>query len=153
MSEVNMKRRALVGAGALLGLLLAVPKAVLAAAWPKEAFSASSADAALSALLGGETIQPSEQIELEAPEIAENGAVVPISVRSTLPQVESISLVVEKNPRPLAASFELPPGTMADVSARIKMGETSDVIAVVKTANGTFSTKRMVKVTIGGCGG
>ena len=153
MSEVNLKRRMLIGAGALLGVLVAVPKAVLAAAWPKDAFGASDAQSAMAKLLGGATVQPSDQIELEAPEIAENGAVVPISVKTTLPQVESIGIVVEKNPRPLAASFEFPSGTIPDVSARIKMGETSDVIAVVKTANGTFSTKRMVKVTIGGCGG
>ena len=153
MTEVNLKRRMLVQAGAVVSLLAAVPRLLLVAAWPKDAFGASDAQAALASLLGGQSPQPSDQITLEAPEIAENGAVVPISVSTTLGQVESISIVVEKNPRPLAASFEIPPGTLPDISARIKMGETSDVIAVVKTANGTFSTKRMVKVTIGGCGG
>jgi len=67
--------------------------------------------------------------------------------------VESISIVVEHNPRPLAASFEIPAGTLPNVSSRIKMGETSDVIAVVKTDTGIYSTSKQVKVTIGGCGG
>jgi sulfur-oxidizing protein SoxY len=153
MSEINLKRRVLLQASAVMGLLAAAPRWLFAAAWPKDAFGASSAEAALASLLGGQSVQPSDQIELQAPEIAENGAVVPISVNTTLDQVESISIVVEKNPRPLAASFEIPQGTLPDVAARIKMGETSDVIAVVKTANGTFSTRRTVKVTIGGCGG
>jgi sulfur-oxidizing protein SoxY len=87
------------------------------------------------------------------PEIAENGAVVPVTVSTTLADVESISIVVKNNPRPLVASFEIPAGTLPDVSSRIKMGETSDVTAVVKTADGLYSTSRQVKVTIGGCGG
>jgi sulfur-oxidizing protein SoxY len=153
MSEINLKRRVLLQASAVMGLLAAAPRLLFAAAWPREAFGASSAEAALASLLGGQSLQASDQIDLQAPEIAENGAVVPISVNTTLDQVESISIVVEKNPRPLAASFEIPQGTLPDVAARIKMGETSDVIAVVKTANGTFSTRRTVKVTIGGCGG
>jgi sulfur-oxidizing protein SoxY len=153
MNEIDAGKRLLIRGGALLALLAALPKAVLAAAWPAGAFKATEADAALDTLLAGETVTPSEQIELTTPEIAENGAVVPISVSTTLKEVQSISIVVENNPRPLAANFEIPPGTLPEIASRIKMGETSDVIAVVKTANGTFSTKRMVKVTIGGCGG
>jgi sulfur-oxidizing protein SoxY len=87
------------------------------------------------------------------PEIAENGAVVPVTISTTLENVESISIVVRNNPRPLAASFEIPAGTLPDVSSRIKMGETSDVIAVVRTNTGIYSTSKQVKVTIGGCGG
>ena len=78
---------------------------------------------------------------------------VPISVETNLPNVQSISLIVDKNPRPLAIAFEIPPGTQANVACRIKMGETSPVRAVVKTADGLFSTEKEVKVTIGGCGG
>ncbi len=151
--QAEMKRRFLIKSVALLAAVAALPRVVLAAAWPQDWFSAASADGALQALLGGETLAESDQIELTAPEIAENGAVVPVTIRSTLPDVQSISIVVEKNPRPLAASFELPPGTLPEVSCRIKMGETSDVIAVVKTNSGAFSSRRMVKVTIGGCGG
>jgi len=143
----------LVRGTALLALLAAAPRILLAAAWPREAFGAKAADQALQTLLGIQSPQASDQIELEVPEIAENGAVVPITVNTALEGVEMVSIVVEKNPRPLAAAFEIPPGTLPEISCRIKMGETSDVMAVVKTANGVFSTSKMVKVTIGGCGG
>ena len=98
-------------------------------------------------------VTESSAISMKAPEIAENGAVVPVTISTTLPNVESISIVVEKNPRPLAASFEIPPGTLPEVSSRIKMGQTSQVMAVIKTDSGVFSASKEVKVTIGGCGG
>jgi sulfur-oxidizing protein SoxY len=96
---------------------------------------------------------PSDKITLGVPTIAENGAVVPVEVSTTLENVESISIVVAGNPRPLAASFELSGSVMPEISSRIKMGQTSDVMAVVKTDTGLFSTSKEVKVTIGGCGG
>jgi sulfur-oxidizing protein SoxY len=153
MNEIDRGKRLLIKGGALFALLAAIPKAVLAAAWPEGAFKATEAKTALDTLLDGQAVVPSDEIELTTPEIAENGAVVPVSISTTLKQVASISIVVENNPRPLAANFEIPQGTLPEISSRIKMGETSDVIAVVKTANGIFSTRRMVKVTIGGCGG
>ena len=107
----------------------------------------------MSTMFGTAESTPSDQITLKVPEIAENGAVVPVTVSTTLGNVESISIVVENNPRSLAASFEISAGTLPDVSSRIKMGETSDVIAVVKTDTGVYSTSKQVKVTIGGCGG
>jgi sulfur-oxidizing protein SoxY len=107
----------------------------------------------MTGLFGTTDTTASDQISLSAPEIAENGAVVPIEISTTLADVESISIVVPNNPRPLAASFEVPAGTLAEVECRIKMGETSDVMAVVKTSSGLFSTSKEVKVTIGGCGG
>jgi len=130
-----------------------MPKALLAAAWPDEAFGVTSADGALRELFGTTQFTPSDQVKLKAPEIAENGAVVPVTISTTLANVESISIVVEKNPRPLAATFEILPGTIPEIASRIKMGQTSDVLAVVKTADGIFSTSKQVKVTIGGCGG
>jgi sulfur-oxidizing protein SoxY len=151
--HTDLKKRLLLQGGAVLAVLVALPKTLLAAAWPKDAFGSSAATEALQNLLGTQSPQASDQIELKVPEIAENGAVVPVTVNTSLSDVESISIVVEKNPRPLAATFELPPGALPEVSCRIKMGETSDVMAVVKTANGVFSASRMVKVTIGGCGG
>ena len=102
-------------------------------------------------LLGTDQTAPTDQIRLKVPEIAENGAVVPVTISTALENVESISIVVENNPRPLAATFEILPGTLPDISSRIKMGETSDVIAVVKTDTGLYSTSKEVKVTIGGC--
>ena len=133
--------------------LASLPRPLLAAVWPKDSFGSTSASGALQTLLGADVTTPSSQIKMKIPEIAENGAVVPVSVTTDLQNVESISIIVEKNPRPLAASFELPPGTLPKISCRIKMGETSDVMAVVKTSNGIFSTSSEVKVTIGGCGG
>ncbi len=150
---MDVGRRLLLKGGAALAVLAALPRAVLAAVWPEKAFAATEADAAMSALFGATETTPSDQITLKVPEIAENGAVVPVTISTTLENVESISIVVENNPRPLAASFEIPAGTLPNVSSRIKMGETSDVVAVVKTQSGTYSATKQVKVTIGGCGG
>ena len=109
-------RRLFIKGSLALMALAAVPKALLAAAWPKNAFQSDAAGAALRELLGTDQTTPSDAITLTAPEIAENGAVVPISIETTLENVESVSLVVEKNPRPLAISFDLQPGAKADVA-------------------------------------
>ena len=110
-------------------------------------------DDAVQALLGVAEAAPSDKIPLKAPDIAENGAVVPIGVSADIDDVESISILVANNPSPLAASFDISPDAMADVSTRIKMGKTSDVIAVVKAGGKAYSVSKEVKVTIGGCGG
>jgi sulfur-oxidizing protein SoxY len=150
---MQLGRRLLLQGGMAFAALAAIPRALLAAAWPEKAFTQSAAAQAMTDLLGTDQTTPSDQIMLKVPQIAENGAVVPVTVTSTLENVESISIVVANNPRPLAATFELPPGTLPDLSSRIKMGQTSDVMAVVKTNTGIFSTSKQVKVTIGGCGG
>ena len=92
-------------------------------------------------------------MQLTAPDIAENGAVVPVGVVSTLAGVEAIAILVEKNPNPLAASFMLPAGTEPSVQTRVKMGQTSDVYALVKAGGKFFIAKKEIKVTLGGCGG
>jgi sulfur-oxidizing protein SoxY len=150
---MQIGRRLILRAGIAFAALAALPRTLLAAAWPASAFSAATATEAMNELLGTDQITPSDKINLDLPVIAENGAVVPITISTTLENVESISIVVEKNPRPLAATFEIMSGTLPEVSSRIKMGETSDVMAVVKTDSGIFSTSKQVKVTIGGCGG
>jgi len=150
---MDVGRRLLLKGSVALAALAALPRTLLAATWPEKAFAASEADAAMSTLFGTNESTPSDRITLKVPEIAENGAVVPVTISTTLENVESISIVVRNNPRPLAASFEIPAGTLPDVSSRIKMGETSDVIAVVRTNTGIYSTSKQVKVTIGGCGG
>jgi sulfur-oxidizing protein SoxY len=150
---MHIGRRIFVKGGLALAALVALPRALLAAAWPEKAFNETTAKGAMLDLLGSNQPVPSDQINLKAPEIAENGAVVPLKIRTTLPNVESISIVVEKNPRPLAAMMEILPGTHTEISCRIKMRETSDVMVVVKTDSGLFSTSKEVKVTIGGCGG
>jgi len=150
---MQTSKRILLKGIAALGALAVLPRAALAAVWPTAAFSSTVAKQAMTELFGTDQTTPSDQIVLRIPEIAENGAVVPVSISTTIENVESISIVVPKNPRPLVANFEMLPGTLADVSCRIKMGETSDVMAVVKTDAGLFSTAKEVKVTIGGCGG
>jgi sulfur-oxidizing protein SoxY len=101
---------------------------------------------------GGRKPVENRDITLETPNIAEDGAVVPISVESRLPQVEAILIFVEKNPNPLAARFQLDQSMESFVSLRIKMNETSDVIAVVKSGNEFFSVRKKVTVVVGGCG-
>lgn len=156
MNELNLKRRlflqTLAVGGALLGTsLIAVRQAL--AAWNETAFTADNLDGAMKAMFADEQPTASDRITLKAPDIAENGAVVPVSVETDLENVESISIIVTDNPSPLTASFEMTPETVADVSTRIKMGKTSNVIAVVKADGKLYSTQKEVKVTIGGCGG
>ncbi len=131
---------------------LLTPKTVMAA-WPKAAFEAKNVDAALNAALGSANVSNSSKIKLKAPDIAENGAVVPITVTSSISGTESISILVPKNASPMTATFNLGANTEGYVSTRIKMGKTSDVVVVVKAGGKLFSTKKQVKVTIGGCGG
>jgi sulfur-oxidizing protein SoxY len=152
-SGMQKSKRLFIKGLAALSALAVLPRAALAAVWPQAAFSKDAASAAMTELFGTDQTTQSDQITLRIPEIAENGAVVPVTISTTLDNVESISIVVENNPRPLVASFEMLPGTLPEVSCRIKMGQTSDVMAVVKTSTGLYSTAKEVKVTIGGCGG
>jgi len=138
--------------GVAAGAGLLVPGQVLAA-WPKQAFAEKSLDAALSALLGSNQMSESADVSIKAPEIAENGAVVPITVTTGLKDVESISILAPNNPSPLVASFDCGPGAHGFASTRIKMGKSGDVIAVVKSGGNLYSARKNVKVTIGGCGG
>jgi sulfur-oxidizing protein SoxY len=149
---MQLSRRLFLGGSVALAALLAMPRALLAA-WPAKAFASDGASGAMNELFGTDQATPSSAISLDAPEIAENGAVVPVTVETSLENVQSVSIVVEKNPRPLAISFDIPPGTLPNVACRIKMGQTSPVTAVVKTDSGLFSASKEVKVTIGGCGG
>ena len=123
-----------------------------AAKWPKDAFAQKTEADAIKTLYG-KTPEVSDKISLDAPEIAENGAVVPISVTTTLPDVTSISILVSENPFPLAANYPIPPGTSPAVSSRLKMAKTSKVIALVASGDKVFSASKDVKVTVGGCGG
>ncbi|MES9889160.1 MAG: thiosulfate oxidation carrier protein SoxY [Candidatus Sedimenticola sp. 6PFRAG1] len=156
---MNMKRRIFVkgslAAGALgvaVGAGLLTPKTVLAA-WPKDAFEAKSVADALTALHGSGDSAESGDIKIKAPDIAENGAVVPITVSTEMEGVESITIMAANNPVPMVASFNMGEGAMGFVSTRIKMGKTGDVIAVVKAGGKLQSNRKEVKVTIGGCGG
>ncbi len=145
------------GGGASLYALLAAagmlqPDAALAADWNQKAFEAKNLKDAFDALGAGSRVD-SIGIFMTAPEIAENGAVVPIGAVSKLPGTESIAILIAKNPTALAASFDIPLGTEPAVSTRVKMAETSDVYVLVKAQGKYYVTKKEIKVTIGGCGG
>jgi sulfur-oxidizing protein SoxY len=120
--------------------------------YPEDAFKQKNSDDAIKTLYG-KTAEPSDKVKLDAPEIAENGAVVPISVSSTLADVTSISILVAENPNALAASYKIPAGTIPSVANRLKMAKTSNVIAVVEAGGKLYSATKEVKVTVGGCGG
>lgn len=120
--------------------------------WPEHAFKQKSEADVLKALYG-KTAEQSDKISLDAPEIAENGAVVPIAVTSSLPKVTAMAVLVLNNPYTLAAAYRIPNGTLAEVSSRLKMAKTSKVVAVVESDGKLYSTSKEVKVTVGGCGG
>ena len=157
--NANLKRRVFLKGSVAVGTLgvavsagLLTPSAVMAA-WPKEAFHSKKVEDALSALMGSSSSSPSDAISIKAPDIAENGAVVPITVDTSMNGVESIALIASNNATPLVAAFNLGAGAQGYVSTRIKMGKTGDVVAVVKSGGKMFSARKGVKVTIGGCGG
>ena len=124
----------------------ATEKAALAAA-----LAATRADEALRRVYGDTPVSPSAAVTLSVPLIVDNGASVPVEVATTLAGVRAIALVVDKNPRPLAALFELAEGTPPAIACRIKLGETSTVRAVLQTDAGLFGAAADVTVTVGGC--
>lgn len=156
---IDAKRRTLLkgslGAGAVglaasAGLL--TPGALLAA-WPEGAFKAKDQAEALKDLVGSDAVETSDAINIKAPDIAENGAVVPVTVSTDIEGVKSIAVFAAGNQTPLIASFDLAENSAPFVSTRIKMAKTADVVAVVQTESGLMSNAKNVKVTIGGCGG
>jgi sulfur-oxidizing protein SoxY len=120
--------------------------------WPGDAFKTKNEADTLKALYG-KSAEASDKVNLDAPEIAENGAVVPIAVASTLPNVTGVAILVLENPNVLAAAYKIPPGAQASVSNRLKMAKTSKVVAVVESGGKLYSASKEVKVTVGGCGG
>jgi sulfur-oxidizing protein SoxY len=146
-----MKLTGVFGLLAAAGLLTTGEALAQQQAWNKAAFETKSL-ADTYKVLGG-TPAESADIAITAPDIAENGAVVPASVASKIPTTQAVYILVEKNPNMLAAGFNIPQGTSADVATRIKMGQTSNVYAVVKADNKFYVATKEVKVTLGGCGG
>ncbi|MBM3374513.1 MAG: thiosulfate oxidation carrier protein SoxY [Betaproteobacteria bacterium] len=122
------------------------------AAWKKEWFEAKSIADTLKAM-GVASPAESAELAITSPDIAENGAVVPVGVASKLPKTEMIAVMVEKNPNMMAGIYEFTPAADPDVSMRVKMGQSSDVFAVVKADGKFYMTKKEIKVTLGGCGG
>lgn len=162
MSDIGFsatRRLILQGAGAValvgLGNVPFGPAPALAAAndkYPEDAFKAKSEADAIKALYG-KSPEPSDKVKMDAPEIAENGAVVPISVSTTLADVTSIAFLVSENPVALVATYKIPAGTAPGVANRIKMARTSNVTVVVEAGGKLYSATKEVKVTVGGCGG
>ena len=151
------RRKVLKGSGgaAVLGLAMAAGLFRPGSAWAdwnKAAFDTKSLNDAVKAL-GGASAAESKDITITSPDIAENGAVVPFTISSKLPKTEQLALLVEKNPSILAASFNIPDGTEPWVNTRVKMGQTSNVIALVKADGKFYYASKEVKVTLGGCGG
>jgi sulfur-oxidizing protein SoxY len=150
------RRTALRRTGALAASALVVgwlrPTDALAD-WNKGAFESKTVADALKNLKVASPADTKE-IVIRAPDIAENGAVVPIEIQSNIPGTRSIAVLIEKNPFPYAASFDFSQGAVPFVALRVKMGETSNVRVVAGTADGKFhAAVKEVKVTIGGCGG
>lgn len=138
----------------------AVSAAVLVAALPVRAwaratgaFEAKDKDALIQALFGDLPVEATDRITFKVPDIAENGAVVPVSVSTEIEGVQQICVVVDGNPNPLSAIFNISESCAADISTRIKIGDSSIARALVKTADRVYTTQKEVKVTIGGCGG
>ncbi len=156
---MNMKRRVfLKGTLASGAVAVAVGAGLLTsgqvlASWPESAFGNRPFNDALSNLHGSADLSDSDAIEIEAPDIAENGMVVPITIRTSLSNVESIDLLVAEGNSPLTSSYQMTPAVAGFISTRIKMGQSSDVVAVVKSGGKLHSARREVKVTVGGCGG
>lgn len=134
-----------------MAVTLASPLRVLAAL--RDGFKATSLEGALAEVLHGLPLEESDQIKFKIPDIAENGAVVPVSISTDIADVTAISIVIDNNPNPLTSRFELSAEALADVSTRVKMGGSSMVRVYVETPTKIYTTAKEVKVTIGGCGG
>ncbi|MFO1319323.1 MAG: thiosulfate oxidation carrier protein SoxY [Burkholderiales bacterium] len=153
-----MKRREFLqqaGGGGLMAALVAAgwwPTGAEANDWNKAAFEGKKLEDVLKAL-GGVDAKASDEIQITAIEIAENGAVVPIGMTSRLPGTDTLAVLVEKNPNMLAAVFTLPAGTLPELQTRVKMAQTSNVYVLAR-AGGRFAyATKEIKVTLGGCGG
>lgn len=133
-----------------LGAMLLMPLKALAAVWNREAFESTELAGALKGLQA-ETQSPSQQIDLKAPDRAENGAVVQVEVSSRIPGTEAIAILVDHNPTPLIANFLFSQGTEPFVVTRIKMAESSNVRAVAKVGDRYYEAMRFVEVLENGC--
>jgi len=160
MDRPSRQRRTLLrsGAGAAVCTALVAagwfkPATAVAEAWNKDAFDSHALADARKALGAVEAAQSAEIAFVQTPEIAENGAVVPVGIVSSLPGTDAIAVLIEKNPNPLAAVFDIPSGTEPAISTRIKMAQTSNILALVRAGGKYYVASKEIKVTLGGCGG
>src|ERR1700676_5260418 len=157
---MNRKRRTLLKTGSgvtLLSLLggagMLASAAVQAQAWNKAAFDTHNLAETMKALGGGEPAQSKDIVFFQTPDIAENGAVGAVGLSSNIPKTESIAILIEKNPHKVAASFDIPAGTDPTITTRVKMGQSSNIVALVKADGKYYIAAKEVKVTLGGGGG
>ncbi|MCZ6802719.1 MAG: thiosulfate oxidation carrier protein SoxY [Proteobacteria bacterium] len=127
------------------------PVTVLAK-WKKAAFTATKFNDAINAYFPGQQIQETDQITIGVHPVVESGAVVPVKIKTDLPNPESITIFVDKNPNPLIANFDLYPGCIGFISTRIKVDQPSNIVAVIKANGEVFTTKTFIEVHEGGCG-
>ncbi|MES2117702.1 MAG: thiosulfate oxidation carrier protein SoxY [Pseudomonadota bacterium] len=153
---MNQSRRDMLRISSVLGMAftagLLKPSDVFAAEWSQKVFDAKSLEDVLKAL-GGDKFAVSTDVTVSGPDIAENGAVVPVAIASKAPNTEYMAILVEKNPSAMSAAFAIPPGTEPAISTRVKMGATSNVHALVKADGKWLVASKEIKVTLGGCGG
>jgi len=155
---MNLLRRKFIKTASFVGAAVAVGSSVLVpqraiGAYMKAGFEAKDVDGAIQGSLGSTQHSASDAVMLKAPDIAENGAVVPITVSADMGGISAISIIAVANPQPLTSTYQLSSAAEPYVSTRVKMSKTSDVIAVVKADGKLYSATKEVKVTIGGCGG
>jgi sulfur-oxidizing protein SoxY len=138
--------------GLAIGAGLLTPRAVMAATWPAKAYDSKGFDESLKDLYGVSGATESKDITVKAPDIAENGAVVPVTIESAVAGTDNIAILVKGNPNPLVANFKFD-GAQPFASTRIRMGKTDNVIGVAHAGGKLYMAEKQVKVTIGGCGG
>jgi len=153
---MNQSRRDILRMTSIIGIGLAGSLFgsfnVFGAEWMPKSFEAKSLEDALKEI-GVDKYSISTDVSVVSAEIAENGAVVPVSISSVIPKTDYMAILVDKNPSPLSAAFNIPEGTEASITTRVKMGGTSKVYAVVKADGKWFVASKEIKVTLGGCGG
>ena len=153
-----MKRRNFIKNSMLFaGVLTTLPSVLFTkksyAAWPKKSFDIKDLTDSVKSVYGHNDLEESSKVKLKAPSIAENGAIVPINVSTTIENVDSIMIFVENNPQPLSSGYQLTQLAEPSIGTRLKMGKTSNVMAAVKSGDKVYTSTQEVKVTIGGCGG
>ena len=153
MNRRNFIKNSMLFAGSLVAIPSLIVSKKAYAAWPKKSFDIKYLTESVSSVYGHSNLEESSKVKLKAPEIAENGAIVPINVSTTLDNVESIMIFVENNPQPLSSGYKLTSLSEPSIGTRLKMGKTSNVMAAVKSGDKVYTSTQEVKVTIGGCGG
>lgn len=148
-----LSRRKFMQASCAGTALCAVSSQSVSAALPDSVFTATSRAEALRAMVGGGEIVPDERVKIGAPDRAENGDVVPVSINADLNDVRRITLVADKNPVPIIASFRLAPEVEGFVATRVKLAESGNLTAFVESGGKLYSGSKAVQVVIGGCGG